>query len=89
MAAVFASFILDPDPMIKSIGFTFAVGVLIDAFVVRLTLVPAVMAVAGPRIWYHPRWYEHHVPDPDIEGERLEARLERPAPARAHRRLVP
>jgi len=47
MAAVFASFMLGPDPIIKSIGFSFALGVLIDAFVVRLTLVPAVMAIVG------------------------------------------
>ena len=79
MTAVFASFLLAPDPITKSIGFTFAIGVLIDAFVVRLTLVPAIMAVVGPRIWYHPRWYARHVPDPDIEGERLEAWLTRTA----------
>ncbi|MBM9506790.1 MMPL family transporter [Actinacidiphila acididurans] len=75
MAAVFASFLFTPDPMIKSIGFSFAVGVLIDAFVVRLTLVPAAMAIAGKRIWYHPRWYGRLVPDPDIEGEQLERHL--------------
>ena len=47
MTAVFASFLFAPDPPIKSIGFTFAAGVLIDAFIVRLTLVPAVMAIVG------------------------------------------
>jgi RND superfamily putative drug exporter len=61
--------------MTKSIGFSFAVGVLVDAFIVRLTLVPAVMALVGKPIWYHPRWYARLVPDPDIEGERLEAEL--------------
>ena len=75
MAAIFASFLFADDPMTKSIGFSFAVGVLVDAFVVRLTLVPAVMALAGKRIWYHPRWYARLIPDPDIEGERLEAEL--------------
>jgi hypothetical protein len=44
---------------------------------VRLALVPAVMAIAGPRIWYHPRWFARYVPDPDIDGERLEAKLTR------------
>ena len=75
MASIFASFLFAADPMIKSIGFSFAVGVLVDAFVVRLALVPAVMAIAGARIWYHPRWFARVVPDPDIEGERLEAEL--------------
>jgi len=75
MTAVFASFMLGPDPIVKSIGFSFALGVLIDAFVVRLTLVPAVMSIVGARIWYHPHWYERYVPDPDIEGHKLEQRL--------------
>jgi RND superfamily putative drug exporter len=75
MTAVFASFLFAPDPTIKSIGFTFAIGVLIDAFVVRLTLVPAVMVIVGAKIWYHPAWYDRYVPDPDIEGERLEDKL--------------
>jgi putative drug exporter of the RND superfamily len=75
MTAVFASFMLGDDPIIKSIGFSFALGVLLDAFVVRLTLVPAVMAIVGARIWYHPKWYGRYIPDPDIEGERLDEKL--------------
>jgi RND superfamily putative drug exporter len=62
-------------PTIKVIGFSFAVGVFLDAFVVRLTLVPAVMAIIGSRIWYHPRWFARYVPNPDIEGQRLDERL--------------
>ena len=72
MFTVFLSFMLTDDPTVKAIGFSFAVGVFLDAFVVRLTLVPAAMAVIGARIWYHPRWFALHVPDPDIEGRRLE-----------------
>ncbi len=75
MASIFVSFIFGPGPTIKEIGFSFAVGVLIDAFVVRLTLVPAVMAILGAKVWYHPRWFSRYVPDPDIEGERLDGRL--------------
>ena len=75
MAAVFASFIFTDNPTTKAIGFSFAIGVLLDAFVVRLTLVPALMAVLGERIWYHPKWYAKHIPDPDIEGELLEGKL--------------
>ena len=47
MTAVFGAFLLDPDPVVKSIGLSLAIGVLADAFVVRMTLVPAVMALLG------------------------------------------
>jgi RND superfamily putative drug exporter len=79
MASIFIAVMFEDDPMIKSIGFSFAVGVLVDAFVVRLLLVPAFMAVAGRKIWYHPQWYGRLVPDPDIEGEKLEEHLARAA----------
>jgi RND superfamily putative drug exporter len=52
-----------------------AVGVCLDAFVVRLTLVPAVMAIVGSKLWYHAAWFEKYVPDPDIEGKKLEGLL--------------
>ena len=84
MFGVFVAFMSAADPAIKAIGFTLAIGVLLDAFVVRLTLVPAVMAIIGSRIWYHPRWFARHVPDPDIEGQRLESAL-RPSLAYASR----
>jgi uncharacterized membrane protein YdfJ with MMPL/SSD domain len=71
MTAVFAAFLLDPDPVIKSIGFSLAVGVLVDAFVVRMTLVPAVMALLGRKAWTLPRRLERVVPEVDIEGEGL------------------
>jgi RND superfamily putative drug exporter len=71
MTGVFAAFLLDPDPVIKSIGLSLAFGVLADAFVVRLTLVPAVMALVGKRAWALPRRLDRIVPDVDIEGERL------------------
>jgi putative drug exporter of the RND superfamily len=86
MFSIFVAFIFTSDPTIKAIGFSFAVGVFLDAFVVRLTLVPAAMAVIGSRIWYHPRWFARHVPDPDIEGRRLALSLEdgeRAAPVHA------
>lgn len=74
MFSIFVAFMVNKDPTIKAIGFGFAVGVFLDAFVVRLTLVPAVMAIANRQFWYHPQWFAKHVPDPDIEGERLERR---------------
>jgi len=75
MFSIFVAFMFTSDATIKAIGFSFAVGVFLDAFVVRLTLVPAVMAIIGSRIWYHPRWFARTIPNPDIEGQRLEDQL--------------
>jgi putative drug exporter of the RND superfamily len=71
MISVFAGFVLTPDPIIKSIGFALAIGVFIDAFVVRLTLVPAVMSLLGRAGWWLPRWLDRALPNLDIEGEKL------------------
>jgi uncharacterized membrane protein YdfJ with MMPL/SSD domain len=81
MTAVFAAFLLDPDPVVKSIGLSLAVGVLADAFVVRMTLVPAVMALLGRTAWKLPRRLERLVPNVDIEGEGLAHSLQ-PSAAR-------
>ncbi|MBN9618621.1 MAG: MMPL family transporter, partial [Actinobacteria bacterium] len=81
MFSIFVAFMINKDPTIKAIGFSFAVGVFLDAFVVRLTLVPAVMAIIGSRIWYHPRWYARYIPDPDIEGKHLEEQHPHETPA--------
>ncbi|MGV9611497.1 MMPL family transporter [Nocardia xishanensis] len=75
MFAVFVAFATVDNPIVKPLAFTLAVGVLLDAFVVRLTLVPAVMALVGNRMWYHPRWFARYVPDLDIEGAELEHRM--------------
>ena len=48
-----------------------AAGILIDAFIVRLTLVPALMAVFDDRAWWLPRWLDRLLPDLDIEGDKL------------------
>ena len=71
MGSVFGSFMLGGDPTIKSIGFALAFGVLIDAFVVRMTIVPAVMALLGTRAWYLPAWLDRLLPNVDIEGSGL------------------
>jgi RND superfamily putative drug exporter len=81
MIAVFAGFVITPDPIIKSIGFALAIGVFIDAFVVRMTLVPAMMSLLGRAAWWLPRWLDRALPDLDIEGERLRRELDEP-PAR-------
>ncbi|KUN22141.1 hypothetical protein AQJ23_29290 [Streptomyces antibioticus] len=74
MVAVFGGFVFNTDPIIKSIGFALAFGVLVDAFVVRMTLVPAAMALLGRRAWGLPGWLDRVTPDVDIEGAKLPAR---------------
>ena len=56
MILVFASFIFSPDPTTKSFGFALALGVLIDACVIRMTVVPATMHIYGRSAWWLPRW---------------------------------
>ncbi|NNG77794.1 MMPL family transporter [Brevibacterium luteolum] len=71
MFAVFAAFVPAGDAIIKSIAFGLAVGIFIDAFVVRMTFVPAVMALLGDKAWWLPRWLERALPHFDVEGEGL------------------
>ncbi|MFE3002543.1 MMPL family transporter, partial [Nocardia sp. NPDC059246] len=59
------------DPMIRQFGFALAVGVVVDAFVVRMMLVPAVMSIFGDGVWWLPRWLDRLLPDIDIEGRGL------------------
>ncbi|WP_325176637.1 MMPL family transporter [Paenibacillus alkalitolerans] len=75
MVSVFAGFIFAPDIMIKQIGFALAVGILIDAIIVRMTLVPAVMAVFGDKAWWLPKWLDRMLPNLDVEGDKLIAEL--------------
>ncbi len=80
MVSVFAGFIFSGDPMVKQFGLALATGILIDAFLVRLTLVPAVMAILDRSAWWLPRWLSRVLPDLDVEGDRLMARLSSSAP---------
>ncbi|WP_068775048.1 MMPL family transporter [Paenibacillus sp. FJAT-26967] len=75
MVSVFAGFIFAPDAMIKQIGFALAFGILIDAFIVRMTLVPAIMAVFGDKAWWLPKWLDRLLPNLDVEGDKLIAKL--------------
>ncbi|MEU7651512.1 MMPL family transporter [Micromonospora taraxaci] len=76
MMSVFGGFVFLEDPIIKSMGFALAIGVAIDAFVVRMTIVPAVMSLLGDRAWWLPRWLNRALPNVDIEGEGLREHLE-------------
>lgn len=71
MTGVFGGFVGDEDTMIKSLGLGLAAAVLFDAFVVRMTLVPAVLALLGQRAWSLPGWLDRRLPHVDIEGEKL------------------
>ncbi len=71
MVGVFAGFITGEDVIIKTLGFALAVGVLADAFLVRMLIVPAVMLIVGERMWWLPRWLDRLLPNLDIEGEAL------------------
>jgi putative drug exporter of the RND superfamily len=82
MISVFAGFILPDDPIIKSIGFALTAGVLIDAFLIRMTLIPALMSLLGHRAWYLPRLLDRLIPNVDIEGTAIQPRSQ-PRPANA------
>ena len=72
MFAVFAAFVPEGDSSIKPIALGLAVGIAVDAFLVRMTLVPAVMALLGEKAWWMPRWLDRILPHFDIEGEAVE-----------------
>ncbi|MEE1943353.1 MMPL family transporter [Streptomyces sp. TRM 70361] len=71
MIAVFAGFIGESDSMIKMIGFGLASAILFDAFVVRMAIVPAVLALLGHRAWWLPGRLDRLLPRVDVEGEAL------------------
>ncbi|MFJ4109413.1 MMPL family transporter [Oerskovia enterophila] len=81
MIAVFGGFIFSHSAMIRPIGFALAFGVLVDAFVVRMMLVPALMHLAGDKAWWLPRWLDKILPDVDVEGASLERRHPHAHPA--------
>ena len=75
MFAVFAAFVPEGDTSLKPIALGLAAGIAIDAFLVRMTLVPAVMALLGDKAWWMPAWLERVLPHFDIEGEAVEREL--------------
>ncbi len=69
MISVFAGFITHHEQMIQMMGFALAFGVLVDAFIVRMTIVPAVMSLAGKSAWWIPKWLDKILPNVSIEGK--------------------
>ncbi|MET9830853.1 MMPL family transporter [Streptomyces sp. NPDC006385] len=78
MIAVFSGFIGSGESMIKTIGFGLAVAVIFDAFVVRMAIVPAVLALLGDRAWWLPRRLDKVLPRVDVEGAGLTSQAARP-----------
>ncbi|WP_419705051.1 MMPL family transporter [Promicromonospora sp. NFX87] len=75
MIAVFVAFVPHGDMNIKPIALGLAVGVAVDAFVVRMIFVPAVLALLGEKAWYMPKWLDRVLPSFDVEGEGLAREL--------------
>ncbi|WP_349899422.1 MMPL family transporter [Parafrigoribacterium soli] len=71
MFFVFFAFVPEGSGMIKPIALGLATGIAFDAFLVRMTLVPAIMTLLGTAAWWMPKWLSRLLPDMDIEGEKL------------------
>src|SRR5580704_12099404 len=69
MIAVFTSFVLNPNPTVKMLAIGMAFAVLIDASLVRMILVPAIMSLLGAHAWWLPRWLAPVVPNLQLEGD--------------------
>ena len=67
-----------PDPMTKVIGLALTFGVIFDAFIVRMIIVPAVMILMSKAAWYMPKWLDNILPNIDIEGESIMKEIESP-----------
>ncbi|MFF9124299.1 MMPL family transporter [Streptomyces sp. NPDC014889] len=88
MIAVFSGFIGSSESMVKMIGFGLAIAVFFDAFIVRMAIVPAVLALLGRRAWWLPGWLERALPDVDVEGTALHTEQPRHADPDERRELV-
>lgn len=84
MMSVFAGFVFAHLTMIRPMGLGLAIGVAVDAFLVRMTLTPAVLHLLGDKAWWIPRWLDRLLPDLDVEGTKLRAHLSREESASAH-----
>ncbi|MDJ0108439.1 hypothetical protein QM646_18600, partial [Rhodococcus erythropolis] len=56
-------------------GFALAAAVFFDAFIVRMVIIPSVMALLGDKAWWLPKWLDKILPNVDIEGEKLSKAL--------------
>lgn len=72
MTAVFSGFVFSDSSVVRPIGFGLAFGVLVDAFIVRMLLIPAAMHLLGRAAWWFPKWLDRIIPNVDVEGAQLE-----------------
>ncbi len=86
MVSVFGGFVFSESAIIRPIGFALAFGVLVDAFVVRMLVVPALMHLAGRWAWWLPGWLDRLIPNVDVEGAALERQHPHVAPDHADER---
>ncbi|THV25908.1 MMPL family transporter [Glycomyces paridis] len=75
MISVFAAFIFSTEVFIAAMGFGLAAAVVFDAFVVRMAIIPAIMALVGRGAWWIPKWLDRILPNVDVEGEKLQQHL--------------
>jgi RND superfamily putative drug exporter len=75
MTSVFGAFALNDDSTVKLFGVALSSAILIDAFVIRLVLVPSLMTIFGPRNWYLPEWLGKVLPHVSVEAEGHDATL--------------
>jgi RND superfamily putative drug exporter len=80
MILVFASFALGPNVVIKQFGLGLAAAIIIDAFIIRTVVVPAIMHLLGPRNWWLPGWLDRALPNVNVEGVDADAAVPEPEP---------
>ena len=75
MVAVFGGFAFGQDPLAKMMGIGLATAIAVDAYIVRLILVPATMKLLGRANWWLPGWLDRILPHLDLEGGRKHGEL--------------
>ncbi|MGW5518748.1 MMPL family transporter [Nocardia africana] len=89
MISVFGGFMLESDVTAKSMGFALAAGVLFDAFLVRMVLIPSLLVLLGKWAWWMPKWLDRILPDIDVEGTKLRELQQRDRDTAAEKEPVP
>ena len=79
MIAVFGAFGLSDDVFLKLIGIGMATAILVDATVIRLLLVPAIMGLMGEKAWWMPGWLDRLIPEAKLEAATVQLRVDQPA----------
>ncbi|MEV6771784.1 MMPL family transporter [Nocardia sp. NPDC051030] len=72
MISVFGAFLLETDTTAKMMGFGLATGVLLDAFLMRMVVIPSLLALLGEAAWWLPKWLDRILPNIDVEGATLQ-----------------